>query len=762
MQWPNLKEYGLTLTLHKRAGESDQLCMTGAIESVENALAACGFVEDASGGWRRDGNLPLRTLRDVFVGMTLEDTDPADVVVVEPAAAAAPDATPKGRSRRTAAAERIEDFGEHIGGARKDRWDRERGIRGENVEEWTPEERAELLTKDRVWPRPDYKALLAEGADLGVLARIRKIRSEVDPFPAKVVRVVRRLGQQGRRALRPSSAAARQDEYLEAVGALADALSTVRTREEFAEACEQYVATRVVTKDGSDGRPPKERQRSVTDAGATVADHMASQKKSRWLLPFELFNATTLSRDAAAAEREGWPLAAKQVARRRGAREEEEPVRQPLSHIVRKGGPKLREDDVRPEDFAETFGFRGGEFGNWVSQAERQACLNHGFDALADLAHVLDVPPRALSLGGTLAIAFGARGRGGRASAHYEPGRRVINLTKPSGAGALAHEFGHAMDHWLATVGSGNVDFTHPFVSAKEGEYLLHWGGPQLDASLVPAIDAMNAFVASAKRRDLSEAEVRTRLEAAATANVEHSRAWANWLLRTAEGRLVALARKDVVQPDDALIARLEQEAQASPSIQRLREAVDRVKNVAWMGDDELASAVGEELCAAFVDVVGMQRYEGECHAARAAIKSARDATRTLADPEEVAFVVASASAVTTKYFETSRAWDGQKPAGKEYYAAPWEMFARAFETCVENHLTDEGMQSDYLVHSTRYRAWSEHAKGSPYPVGEDLNVLLTRFEDVKTHVGDLMRAAMAIADAEAEAEPKKVAGPGM
>lgn len=45
----------------------------------------------------------------------------------------------------------------------------------------------------------------------------------------------------------------------------------------------------------------------------------------------------------------------------------------------------------------------------------------------------------------SLAIAFGARGRG-RANAHFELARNVINLTKMSGAGSLAHEWGHAFD----------------------------------------------------------------------------------------------------------------------------------------------------------------------------------------------------------------------------------------------------------------------------------------------------------------------------
>jgi hypothetical protein len=130
----------------------------------------------------------------------------------------------------------------------------------------------------------------------------------------------------------------------------------------------------------------------------------------------------------------------------------EEPKRPHLDQIERSGPDYRKGRDVAGEDFVKDFGFRGVEFGNWVASDERQKSVNFAYDALHDLARVLNVPPKALSLDGTLAVAFGARGRGGKAAAHYEPGRRVINLTKLSGAGTLAHEYGHALDHYLGWV----------------------------------------------------------------------------------------------------------------------------------------------------------------------------------------------------------------------------------------------------------------------------------------------------------------------
>lgn len=105
--------------------------------------------------------------------------------------------------------------------------------------------------------------------------------------------------------------------------------------------------------------------------------------------------------------------------------------------------------DVSAEDFMNTFGFRGVQFGNWTNQADRQMAVNQAYDAFLDLAKLIGVSPQALSLNGELGIAFGARGAGGFA-AHYEPGEIVINLTKTQGAGSLAHEWWHALDNYFA------------------------------------------------------------------------------------------------------------------------------------------------------------------------------------------------------------------------------------------------------------------------------------------------------------------------
>jgi hypothetical protein len=130
----------------------------------------------------------------------------------------------------------------------------------------------------------------------------------------------------------------------------------------------------------------------------------------------------------------------------------------------RKGenAPRVGEDHrggarMTPEVFADTFGFRGVQFGNYVENTKRQQDLNDAYDSLMDMAAVLGVPPKALSLNGQLGLAFGARGKGGinAAAAHYETDKVVINLTKNSGAGSLAHEWFHAVDNYFAKLDGG-------------------------------------------------------------------------------------------------------------------------------------------------------------------------------------------------------------------------------------------------------------------------------------------------------------------
>ncbi len=127
-----------------------------------------------------------------------------------------------------------------------------------------------------------------------------------------------------------------------------------------------------------------------------------------------------------------------------------------LKYIIRTGD-EYRTDNknIEGNDILNVFALRGGQFGNWTNQNDRQTNMNMAFDALADLCIALDIDFRDVSLNdgeenrtSSLALAWGARGRG-NALAHYEPLENVINLTKMRGAGSLGHEWGHALDAFV-------------------------------------------------------------------------------------------------------------------------------------------------------------------------------------------------------------------------------------------------------------------------------------------------------------------------
>lgn len=132
----------------------------------------------------------------------------------------------------------------------------------------------------------------------------------------------------------------------------------------------------------------------------------------------------------------------------------------------RHGGDYRNGKASTPESYDKAFGFRGVQFGNWVAQTgelSRQNLMDQAYDALKDLANTTGITSKDISLDGTLGLAFGARGSGGKnaALAHYEPGTKVINLTKYGGAGCVAHEWFHALDNYVATKnGNGRGEFS--------------------------------------------------------------------------------------------------------------------------------------------------------------------------------------------------------------------------------------------------------------------------------------------------------------
>lgn len=77
--------------------------------------------------------------------------------------------------------EKIQDFGEKIGGAKKDLW-RARNFTLSDLDYLSEREAFKYCVKDTVWPKPDYEEMCKEKPVI-VVYFIKKIR---DSLPAKV------------------------------------------------------------------------------------------------------------------------------------------------------------------------------------------------------------------------------------------------------------------------------------------------------------------------------------------------------------------------------------------------------------------------------------------------------------------------------------------------------------------------------------------------------------------------------------------------
>lgn len=95
----------------------------------------------------------------------------------------------------------------------------------------------------------------------------------------------------------------------------------------------------------------------------------------------------------------------------------------------------------------EKYRLRYLEYGNWLSQKDRQERIELALNGFATLSKLFNSPN--IGLDGMVSLSLGGRGQGGRALAHFEPNTLFINLTKEKGSNSLAHEYAHALDYIL-------------------------------------------------------------------------------------------------------------------------------------------------------------------------------------------------------------------------------------------------------------------------------------------------------------------------
>lgn len=387
----------------------------------------------------------------------------------------------------------------------------------------------------------------------------------------------------------------------------------------------------------------------------------------------------------------------------------------PLPPDRARTGPQRRTGDVKGEDFAKTFGFRGVEFGNWNNQLERQALMNDAFDGMMDLAEVLGVPPKALGLNGDLALAFGARGNGlNSARAHYELERAVINLTKERGAGSLAHEWFHALDHYF---GRQDGKASAEWVVQKDGTRMLKVGEPE--ATMASGGFQRNNSGVRPELRAAYETLLKTMFKKAEAYVEDTAKA----------DKFTAATREELAQQLDAL--RKELSAQKDPKYYKrnnkpasaeLLAEFDTITKALLEGDASATAielrTIGdlsqpasvrarianrwtndslERLSAIYKEVRGRSGFDstnqnGVMDRLRGYMTRYSQRLKMLADAQsgtEKTRMVPTDFAMNAKELDQGR--------GTDYWTTPHEMAARAFQGYVEDKVADQGGMSRFL-----------------------------------------------------------------
>jgi len=561
-------------------------------------------------------------------------------------------------------ARKLDDAGETVLGARKH--DFGRALRLSDIDGISPEEAARLVVKDRVWPVPDWKALVESGATPEAIALVKIIRDRTPVQPnldsvaqarrpgeavrADFIRMVGMIRDRTEAIRTVEDAKAIMPSIFEELGwtegnretATRDLLATVapRRRVSFAVNNNDIVRARVMVGNGfpdSVATPPWRRGVTLHRSG----DGSVYARRNGILL-----DGYHDSEEAALAAVEAeW----KERNPRRKDGPAEPPERARLDRLERHGLPDRRGGvDITPEAFIETFGFRGVQFGESMPDRERQEVLNMAFDALHDLAEVTGLPAQAISLNGFLAAAFGARGRG-RSPAHYEPSLRIFNLGRLRGAGSLAHEWAHAFDHACGEIGRDAVSRGHVrYVSEKGGMHLPY------DAAL----------------------------------------AWVK-LMETVMARPILR--------DEAL-------GNLHDAIAKAEAAIDRQRGIR----DTLAASARAVMNKR--PIAKIDKWIGEAEARRAALAARAEAVAAMPDDARL-------GEAPSEFYREAVLLCGKSG---DYWKRPRELFARAFECAVHDRLRSAGARSDYLVHSVTEEIYGDKArwKGNPYPTGVERQLL--------------------------------------
>lgn len=428
--------------------------------------------------------------------------------------------------------------------------------------------------------------------------------------------------------------------------------------------------------------------------------------------------------------------------------EDGKPVRPDRPHLAGLKNSWLKNGvDITSQDMIDVFGFRGVEFGEWLPQDERQIVLNEAYAACRALAEVTGLPERMMSLDGTLAIAFGSRGKG-RAMAHYEPDLKVFNLTRMNGAGSMAHEWAHALDYFLSqkqqslieSAFSGNPK-TDQEIEVMEGKARDLFAGSGDERARLAIFNAAMQIVKAEIELSMQPETAMDELQSSIGLRVNYAISWIvkwesgtegfNDLMRVLRGELMDIYGVEAEDGDIPAIGNGDLKSFGFTAEGRSRISIaDRTADLSYGMDNRAMPRIIDALRATgFVDDSKLHKKNNEKnfkHLIRGAISDMGNFRRFILKPESLL----ATSFRKSDFLANAELLDTGK--SKKYYSTGKELFARAFESYVFDKMNAMDMPCDYLVHSVEESRFSDKKKyiGSPYPSGDErkkINIAMSR-----------------------------------
>ena len=686
-------------------------------------------------------------------------------------------------------AEKIQDMGEKIGGARKDLWSA-RGLLVTDLSAMNDSERNKYAKKQYVWPQPNWKRMYADGEEQVLLYWKNEMRKAFPPAPRILI-----TQQHDAEAARQSqenyvafcaeyrkavmSCTCKEDAqnflndfivkngYAEGVPDYSGRIRTYRPSDKAAhclndkmlnlaclsdynyerltkEAASKYFAidedektylyvknnmkavklngefasvekdsnsdcARIVLRSGHSMMFCYDRESHVSDYTngtymiLNLADHTVAAKN---LPSLEACNEIIESSARALQAKEDQLRKENKEANSNERKRKKAFSLQRLESMGRVGPDYLVGNHAGEKDFLQDLGFRAVEFGNWVGDAERQQHLDMTYNSMRDLANVLGIDKKDVSLDGRLALAFGSRGRGGisAGAAHYELFREVINLTKMHGAGCLAHEWGHSLDDRLGKLVNAPRD---KFLSDVVAEHPRKETLDKIPPVFVDIINTMKFRTSSV-----------TRVEAE----------------KIKQGKL-EFSEKVIRQWADSLQIGKDCKTEDTKWTRLVNDLIKNASDATGLEYISLHRGSGESV---YMPLEELSKYRKSLCGYGILKADKQEVVRHLRNYQTIKETPIEefmrGKAEPSEYYKGSKAFDQiYSRCGAGYWSSEKEMFARAFDCYIEDKLKATGLRSDYLTsHASAYKyPGPDGTMVYAIPVGEERKALDAKFDEL-------------------------------